>query len=267
MGSKPSTLSSVDDTMNQLIFHPPATDNECVFQKLTIPDYTGVNGLNGACKYELIDIHLITHPSSEKWIVFAHGNASDISSMLSFCNEMSDELEANVMLFDYVGYGTSKGSCSEEGCYEALQCVVDYMIDDLKITASEIFLVGQSLGTGVVSDFAYRNQWKNPIMLISPYKSIVSVVSECSASTSSFTAKTSSVQMDKFCTLDKIGKITCPVKIIHGENDELIDVSHGKTLFDNLPNKSLKPVWLPRTGHNDILHKIPLSAYKELFNY
>ena len=43
------------------------------------------------------------------------------------------------------------------------------------IRESQITLIGQSLGTGIVVEYCKKTNWKNPIILLSPYKSIVRV--------------------------------------------------------------------------------------------
>ena len=52
-------------------------------------------------------------------------------------------------------------------------------------------------------------------------------------------------------SIEKISKITSPVLIIHGTEDEVIDFSHGLALFERCP-KAVEPLWVDGAGHNDI---------------
>lgn len=52
-------------------------------------------------------------------------------------------------------------------------------------------------------------------------------------------------------SIEKVSKITSPVLIIHGTEDEVIDFSHGLTLFERCP-KAVEPLWVEGAGHNDI---------------
>ena len=52
----------------------------------------------------------------------------------------------------------------------------------------------------------------------------------------------------------------------HGEADELINISHGKTIHEKLGNRALKPSWLIGIGHNDILGEIDLMEVAEVIN-
>lgn len=53
------------------------------------------------------------------------------------------------------------------------------------------------------------------------------------------------------CSIEKVSKITSPVLIIHGTEDEVIDFSHGLALFERCP-KAVEPLWVEGAGHNDI---------------
>lgn len=52
-------------------------------------------------------------------------------------------------------------------------------------------------------------------------------------------------------SIEKVSKITSPVLIIHGTEDEVIDFSHGLALFERCP-KAVEPLWVEGAGHNDI---------------
>ncbi len=67
---------------------------------------------------------------------------------------------------------------------------------------------------------------------------------------------------NKFCSYDKITKSTCPVKIFHGQLDNIIPITHSIELYNLTPNKLLQPTWYLNAGHNDILNLIGLSEYK-----
>lgn len=199
-------------------------------------------------------VYLKNKLKSNKHIIFCHGNATDIFSMYSYVLNLSNMFQISVVAPEYDGYLTNE-SPSEMGCYNAIQNAYEFLktqnIDD-----DDIYIIGQSLGTGIVIDFAFKNQnFKNPIMLISPYKTLASVVLDDESCCSSI-KKT----LDMFETKNKIDKIEAPCKIVHGYDDELIDISHGKELFSMLKNK-LEPIWLHSAGHNNILSRMNNQIY------
>lgn len=53
------------------------------------------------------------------------------------------------------------------------------------------------------------------------------------------------------CSIDKVPKITSPVLVIHGTEDEVIDFSHGLAIYERCPRK-VEPLWVEGAGHNDV---------------
>ena len=46
-----------------------------------------------------------------------------------------------------------------------------------------------------------------------------------------------------FYSIDKVSKVTSPVLVIHGTEDEVIDFSHGIAIHDKCP-KAVEPLWV-----------------------
>lgn len=273
MGSSSSSLcSSVDDTMNSMIFHPPNNTPPEAWKQLNSPysRLVEINTDKGKISAVIISPKVSVTPI-KNYIIFSHGNAATTWHMFPYCKNLSDKLNCITVAYDYFGYGLSEGKCSEQGCYDSLKATIDYMKQNYGATEKNMLLIGQSLGSGIVFDYAAKTNWPSPIVLVSPYKSIIRVVTEnpemCSSS-ESLAASSSFLlsSIDKFETHKKINKVSCPVKIYHGEADKLINISHSKDIHAKLGNKTLEPVYLPNTGHNDILDKIPMADFQDLLN-
>jgi hypothetical protein len=194
----------------------------------------------------------------KKWIVYSHGNATDILLMHNYYQYLANELDVGIFAYDYIGYGMSEPlKPTEQLCYESIDAVMYYLIDTCKLDAKKLFLVGQSLGTGIVVDYASKNNWTTPIILISPYKSICKIV-----------VNTSCVHpVDKFQSQSKLKNLKCSVKIFHGINDKVINIVHGIDMYNTLIDKTFDPVWFGNTGHCDILYKISKEEYLEVLEY
>ena len=52
-------------------------------------------------------------------------------------------------------------------------------------------------------------------------------------------------------SIDKVPKITSPVLVIHGTEDEVIDFNHGLTIYERCP-RTVEPLWVEGAGHNDV---------------
>jgi fermentation-respiration switch protein FrsA (DUF1100 family) len=44
-------------------------------------------------------------------------------------------------------------------------------------------------------------------------------------------------------SIDKVPKVTSPVLVIHGTEDEVIDFSHGLAIYERCP-RAVEPLWV-----------------------
>jgi hypothetical protein len=57
------------------------------------------------------------------------------------------------------------------------------------------------------------------------------------------------------CSIDKVPKVTSPVLVIHGTEDEVIDFSHGLAIYERCP-RAVEPLWV------DVCIEYVLSSLK-----
>lgn len=70
-----------------------------------------------------------------------------------------------------------------------------------------------------------------------------------------------------FPSIDKISKVTSPVLVIHGTEDEVIDFSHGLAMYERCP-RAVEPLWVEGAGHNDIeLYAQYLERLKQFISH
>lgn len=48
---------------------------------------------------------------------------------------------------------------------------------------------------------------------------------------------------DAFPSIEKIPQVRCPTLVIHGTDDDVIDFSHGVTIYEQCPS-SVDPLWV-----------------------
>ena len=75
--------------------------------------------------------------------------------------------------------------------------------------------------------------------------------------------------LDRFPSIDRIGKVTCPMLFFHGHRDWGVPFKQGKRLFDAAPAQARdgmakRLVELPGAGHNDIRVLYPDLHSEEL---
>ncbi|XP_029110855.1 alpha/beta hydrolase domain-containing protein 17A isoform X2 [Scleropages formosus] len=180
-------------------------------------------------------------PSARFTVLFSHGNAVDLGQMSSFYIGLGTRINCNIFSYDYSGYGVSTGKPSEKNLYADVDAAWQALRSRYGISPENIILYGQSIGTVPTVDLASRYECA-AVVLHSPLTSGMRVAFPDTRKTYCF---------DAFPNIEKVSKITSPVLIIHGTEDEVIDFSHGLALFERCP-KAVEPLWVEGAGHNDI---------------
>jgi abhydrolase domain-containing protein 17 len=268
MGNSLNQLAEA--TINNFLFQPPKNVTEENYNSLNteFSKLVEVKTDSGKINFLFITPKIL---KVNKFIVYSYGNGCTMYHMYTHAMKLCNELGVYVVLYDYCGYGLSKGVPSEIGCYDSIVATIDYCKINYGMDENNTLLIGQSLGSGVVVHYAKTNNWPSAIILISPFKSIVRVITENPKLISLPTESTSQLSSlfwayDKFNNWEKIVDLKCRVKIFHGINDNLINKSHSEDICRRLKYMALPATYFENTGHNDILEKIEISQINEILN-
>lgn len=174
-------------------------------------------------------------------ILFSHGNAVDMGHMSSFYYGLGKWLNCNVFSYDYSGYGLSEGTPTEKDLYADIDAAFSELITNYKTKPEHVILYGQSIGTVPTVDLATRQQ-VGAVILHSALMSGLRVLCPSTSRTWFF---------DAFPNIDKVENVTAPTLIIHGKDDNVIDISHGFKIYEKCP-KAVEPLWVEGHGHDDV---------------
>ncbi|KAJ1179094.1 hypothetical protein NDU88_004330 [Pleurodeles waltl] len=180
-------------------------------------------------------------PGARYTLLYSHGNAVDLGQMCGFYIGLGSRINCNVFSYDYSGYGASSGRPSEENLYADMEAAWGALRERYGVSPENIILYGQSIGTVPTVDLASRHECA-AVILHSPLMSGLRVAFPDTRKTYCF---------DAFPSIDKISKVTSPVLVIHGTEDEVIDFSHGLAMYERCP-RAVEPLWVEGAGHNDI---------------
>ncbi|KAJ7422640.1 Protein ABHD17C [Willisornis vidua] len=180
-------------------------------------------------------------PNAKYTLLFSHGNAVDLGQMSSFYIGLGSRINCNIFSYDYSGYGASSGKPTEKNLYADIDAAWVALRTRYGIRPENVIIYGQSIGTVPSVDLAARYE-SAAVILHSPLTSGMRVAFPDTKKTYCF---------DAFPNIDKISKITSPVLIIHGTEDEVIDFSHGLALFERC-QRPVEPLWVEGAGHNDV---------------
>ncbi|KAF8378529.1 hypothetical protein HHK36_029872 [Tetracentron sinense] len=241
MGSVTSSMAS------KFAFFPPnppsyklVVDESTRNMKISdVPERDNVDVLNLCTKRgNKIVVMYVKNPSASLTVLYSHGNAADLGQMYELFTELSVHLQVNLMGYDYSGYGQSSGKPSEQNTYSDIEAVYRCLEEIYGVKEENIILYGQSVGSGPTLDMAIRLSRLRAVVLHSPILSGLRVM---------YPVKRS-YWFDIYKNIDKIPLVNCPVLVIHGTSDEVVDCSHGKKLWE-LCKEKYEPLWLNGGNH------------------
>ena len=178
---------------------------------------------------------------SDRVVVYAHGNETTLEDLRQsgILDVLAIECNASVVAPEYPGYGDMRGfdrgygHNADEKIAESVTNVVRALVDN---GCSKVSLVGRSVGCAIalksLTSSLCVSQNVDNVVLISPFSSLGAVfppVARCLAQS----------RLDNSCA---IGKLTCPVLILHGSDDTLIPIEQSEELCTKCSTAELKRI-------------------------
>lgn len=181
-------------------------------------------------------------------ILYLHGNACDIGDVMWLLEDMQSA-GYNVAAVDYRGYGLSPGVPSEAGVYADAEAALRHLVDVRGLAPEQIVLYGHSMGSGPGVELALRHPVAGLVLegaFVSAYRVVTRVPL---------------LPGDRFVNIRKIGRVRCPVLVMHGRRDQTVSFWHGEALF-RAASEPKMAFWVDEAGHND-LAEVAGEAYWE----
>lgn len=183
----------------------------------------------------------IPSEQSRAAILLSHGNGGNISHRLEKIKILHD-LDLDVLIYDYRGYGKSTGKPSESGLYMDAQAMLNYLKNEKKVASVKIIAYGESLGSAVTIDLAGKRD-VGAIIIESGFTSIHDMAKKIFGVAPSFLIHA------KYDSVNKIKSMRIPKLIMHSPDDEVVPFEQGKRLYDSAPQP--KHFVELQGGHND----------------
>ena len=176
-------------------------------------------------------------------VVYFHGNKGDLGEEAPFFRLLTDS-GFGVLGLNYRGFGASEGVPSEEGFYDDARSTMKYALKVLSLNPQHVIIYGESLGTGVAVQMATEYHVA-ALVLQSPFVSLQArVQAACPWLPVSLLLK------DHFDSLSKIAQVHTKLLLIHGEDDDVVPVAEGKTIFEHA-NEPKEALYFSHRGHDD----------------
>ena len=177
-------------------------------------------------------------------ILFFHGNAFQIAV---FAHHLLPFVANGygVLAMEYRNFGGTKGTTLQEKIFADAAETYDWLQTQ---EYPEIIVYGYSYGTAVASGLTTLRPVEK-LILTAPFSSMRGLVAEKPVPLGSL------VMRDSYSSKDYLQNYHNPLLIIHGEDDLLIPIHHGQTMYDAAASEDKELVMLPATNHHNIFFK------------
>ena len=174
-------------------------------------------------------------------ILLCHGNAENVAQATRHLgDDLRRRLNANVLVFDYRGYGKSDGTPNEAGILLDAEAALQWLCDRTKNRPDQVILVGHSLGGGPATHLA----WKSGARALVLQRTFGDLADPAAAQY--WWVPVRLLMQNRFRSAEKIRRCDCPLFQSHGDRDRVVPIESGHRIFDNSPAK-LKQ-FITRTG-------------------
>lgn len=169
----------------------------------------------------LVAWHAAAKPGQPTLLYF-HGHAGNLAGRASRIARFKDE-GWGVFMLSYRGFSGSSGLPSEENNVTDGMLAYEKLLE-LGVKPSDLFVYGESLGSGVAVQVAARKPVAG-LVLDAPYTSMAEIAQQRFPI---FPVR--AVMRDRYESDRRIGQVHVPVLIMHGEKDDIVPVEQGKRL-------------------------------------
>jgi uncharacterized protein len=157
-------------------------------------------------------------------ILYFHGNGGEMSDR-AHRFKFYQARGLGVVFVSYRGYGGSSGRPTEQGLMADARRSYEWLLGK-GVEPRRIFLVGESLGTGIAVQLAATHE-VGAVALEAPYTSTVDV-----AAGVYWWLPVRLLMKDQYRSIDHIARVSAPLLILYGDRDGLIPAGLSRRLFE-----------------------------------
>ncbi|EFF0767962.1 alpha/beta hydrolase [Escherichia fergusonii] len=190
-------------------------------------------------------------------VIHAHGNAGNMSAHWPLVSWLP-ERNFNVFMFDYRGFGKSKGRPSQAGLLDDTQSAINVVRHRSDVNPQRLVLFGQSIGgANMVSALGNGDrEGIRAVILDSTFASYSSIANQMIPGSGFF--MDDSYNAERF--IAEVSPI--PVLIIHGKADRVIPWEQGERLYV-LTREPKQKINLPDGEHIDAFSERHGGVYRD----
>lgn len=197
----------------------------------------------------------VPHEKPRNVVLYAHGQSEHVASLVNAVVRIQEALDATVFVFDYRGYGKSKGRPTESGCIADGLAAQQWLAERTGRLPEEIVIYGCSLG-GAVGVALAAERGARALVLESTFSRLTDV-----AAYRFPWLPVKRFMSDKYDSISRIQHYHGPLLQLHGTRDRVAPAKFARELYAACPSP-MKRFYTVRGGrHHD---PAPLAFYARL---
>ncbi|MFT7641908.1 MAG: fermentation-respiration switch protein FrsA (DUF1100 family) [Pirellulaceae bacterium] len=186
-------------------------------------------------------------------LLFCHGNGEHVGYNGPYGALLSRELNLNVLVFDYRGYGRSEGSPAKDGILADGEAAIKWLAEKNGVTPGQVIVYGRSLGGAVACHLGAKHQVKG-LFLQSTFSRMGDVAA---GKYPIFPVKL--LMRNRYDSVEYVRQYQNPLIHIHGDQDTVVPIHYGEVLFNAAASADKRFVRLSGLGHNNVSERVALN--------
>lgn len=189
----------------------------------------------------------VPHPKPKQVILYSHGNSEHVGNQVNLLLRLQSMLDATVLVYDYRGYGKSKGRPTEQGLVADGLAAHKWLLARTGASADDVLVMGRSLGGGVSVAVAAERGAK-ALILDATFPRMVDA-----ASYHYPWLPVKTLMLDRYDSLSRIEAYEGPLFQSHRTTDEVVPVKLARKLAERAPTATKQFFEIPYGTHNEPL--------------
>lgn len=208
-------------------------------------------------------LHGLVRPPTGRdapWILFFGGNATTLGASQRTLERFRGEEDFGLAVFAYRGYDGSNGTPSQRASIEDGVAAAHQLDEELGARPGNLVIAGHSLGSAVAAHVAaaLQEEGRTPaaLVLLAPFRSVPRVARHhvwCALPC---------LFPDAWRTERIAPGLRMPVLVLHGAEDGVIPIEHGKAIAAAIPGARF--VEIPHRGHDDLVTPEAAAIVRDL---
>lgn len=186
-------------------------------------------------------------PARKQCLIHFYAGNENLGKMGSFI-ETCRSHGLSVLMFDYRGYGASRGRPREAAFYSDAELIYDWLRE--RYPDYQAIVSGRALGTAVAVYVAQHRDVQG-LILFSPFTNMMEVVSDVFPKDEIVIEEAMPFVFDN---LERIRKVKAPILLVTGSEDATVP-GHMTRELEAAVKSSLTRLDVPGVGHQDLFER------------